>query len=709
MSFHPVIGIDLGTTYSAVAAWDSDLEQAVIIPDRLETPGSPTPSVVSLDRSTNRVIVGVAAKRNLPYDPANTVLEIKREMGEVFREDTLDKYRARGVYRPFEPVEGGYEGDPVMVPFCNERFRPQEISAFILRKMKGVAEAHLGQEVRDAVITVPAYFTAKQRKATEDAALLAGLYPRQLIPEPTAAAICYGADQHASERRIYLVYDLGGGTFDVSIIAAELNNVDVVATSGDPRLGGADFDEAITKWATSQLPPELRSLVEGDERLKAIIRGHAEAAKIELSTYPETKIILPELRPEAPPVLDLSREVFVSLIDDLLGKSLSYVDNAIQRAEKKGTTRDQVDAILLVGGSVRIPRVKERLLEYFERDEDFVQSDLDPDAVVARGAGRVAMKFHPTPHEFDVTNLPDQTLVDLDAEEELGTHQLITEHSLGVGVQDNRVVRIVEASTHIPVSVRRGGFANPGPVSDLEARVFQGEGEFTWENDLLGIVHLGPMEPKSEGFHKFEISFALDVNGTLAVTVHHLNEGKDYTERFEEKTAVAASDLSRMYEKIKAMYGEVEPVAEAEIPPPPPPVPPGPAAAGEPVPAPPAPPEPAQPQPTGAEPVPAPPAPPQPPQPEAAEAAPATTPEAPGETRAGDHQDLLEPTAEVPADFNRIVRRAKKHLLRNPDPELAHAFNRFITALNAGEEREELEDLGDDLEDAYFDSRSRSG
>ena len=319
-------------------------------------------------------------------------------------------------------------------------------------------------------------------------------------------------------------------------------------------------------------------------------------------------------------------------------------------------------------------------MEYFERDEDFVKADLDPDAVVARGAGRIARKFHPTPHKFDITNRPGKDLVDSEAEEELGTHQLITEHSLGVGVQDNRVVRIVGNSTHIPVSVRRGGFANLGPSPDLEARVFQGEGEFIWENDLMGIVHLGPMEPKPSGHHKFEITFAIDLNGMLSVTVHHLNEGKDYTERFEEKTAVADSDLSRRYKKLDKMYGDLEPEPELEVPPPPPPVPQEPPVAEEPS-------SPSDPTPPGAVP-------------------PATEPIVPG---ASGSEELLDPEGGVPQDFARLVRRTKKHLLRSPDPALTEAYNRFVTALNAGQDKGELEELGDDLEDAYFDSRSRSG
>jgi molecular chaperone DnaK len=228
---HRVIGIDLGTTYSAVAAFDLDEEQAEVIVDRSDADAATTPSVVAYDPMTEKVTVGWQAKRNLPNNPENTIIEIKREMGAVA--DSGD----------------GREPDPLTVRFAGQDCLPQFISAFTLRKMKEIAEAEIGEEIRDAVITVPAWFPEPQRAATRQAALLAGLYPRQLVPEPTAAAICYGVDRDDPSRHHYLVYDLGGGTFDVSIIKTEREEIDVIATAGDKRLGGGDFDNAVTEWA----------------------------------------------------------------------------------------------------------------------------------------------------------------------------------------------------------------------------------------------------------------------------------------------------------------------------------------------------------------------------------------------------------------------------------------------------------------------------
>ncbi|HEY7544278.1 MAG TPA: Hsp70 family protein, partial [Blastocatellia bacterium] len=423
---HRVIGIDLGTTYSAVAAYNQNMEQAEIINNPEDSNAPTTPSVVSLDPMTRKAIVGRAAKRNLAHDPLNTVIEIKREMGEVFIPETLDKFQARGIFRA---KEDGYEGDPVKVRFSDQWFMPQEISAFTLMKMKEIAEAEIGEEIRDAVITVPAYFTEKQKKATKEAALLAGLYPRQLIPEPTAAAICYGVDQLEPVRKVYLVYDLGGGTFDVSIITVEEQRIDVVATSGDPRLGGGDFDDAITEWAVEELRRDYKMDVANNPRAKAIIKLNAEKTKIELSTFASAKMPLLELKPDSPPVLELTREKFEELIDPLLGKSLSYVDTAIKMAEeKRGVRREDIDAILLVGGSSRIPKVKTRLLDYFQKDESFVRANLDPDAVVARGAAMLALRFMPSPPPFDITHSPDASQINTLAEDELKI-LYITEHS----------------------------------------------------------------------------------------------------------------------------------------------------------------------------------------------------------------------------------------------------------------------------------------
>lgn len=384
-NLHPVIGIDLGTTYSAVAVYDTFTTQAEVIMNS-DDPGRETvPSVVAYNPQTGGVIVGTHAKRNLPNDPANTVIEIKREMGEVFTKQLLLKYdpQGEGKFRPRD-FEAGFEGDPVHVRFAGEWYRPQEISAFILMKMKAIAEAELGGEVRDAVVTVPAYFTESQKAATKEAALLAGLYPRQILPEPTAAAICYGLDQYEPVRKIYLVYDLGGGTFDVSIIAVEQDKIDVLATSGDRRLGGGDFDDAITGWALDEL--RVNHGINGvTPEVRATIKSRAEATKIALSTYETANLPVGDLLPASAGLagLSLTREKFEELIDSrYLLPSLIKVEDALAFAkEAKGLDRDAIDAILLVGGSSKIPKVRERLLDYFKKDDSFVRDDLNPDTV----------------------------------------------------------------------------------------------------------------------------------------------------------------------------------------------------------------------------------------------------------------------------------------------------------------------------------------
>ena len=563
--FHKVIGIDLGTTYSAVAAYDTYAEQAEIISNKIDASagsGETTPSVISLNQM-NKAIVGQAAKNNLAVRPQDTIIEIKREMGENFRPETLQKYNA-----------GNYsEKDPVRVFFAGEWMLPQAISAFTLMKMKEIAERELGEEIRDAVITVPAYFTEKQKKATKEAALLAGLYPRQLIPEPTAAAICYGVDKMESEKKTYLVFDLGGGTFDVSIIVVEGENIDVIATSGDPRLGGGDFDDAIVLWAIDQLKQKGVD-VSQDTSALARIKERAEATKILLSSFNSAKLDLMFLNNPNVQNLELTRETFEDIIDpvdpnrkSLLRKSLSYVDIAIKNAEmKKGVTRDHIDAILLVGGSSKIPKVKNMLLDYFQKDESFVRSDVNPDAVVARGAAIMAYRFKPSPPPFDIKRELDSSLVNRDVEDEMHI-SLITEHSLGVGIQENLVSRIVEQGSNIPIEVKRGGYVNSGPATDIPVEVFQGEGKYTYENTLIGTLHIGPMEPKPAGEHKFEVIFKLDINGLLTMIILHLNENREYVAQFEQKTGVGGDDaLIILRKKLLSLYAASSAQAPGSVP-----------------------------------------------------------------------------------------------------------------------------------------------
>lgn len=678
-NLHRVIGIDLGTTYSAVAAFNTFTEQTVIIRNVADGNSQTTPSVVSYDQISGKAIVGEWAKRNIVNEPSNTIIEIKREMGEEFSEETLKKFNVPpGVYRV---------GDPVKVHFAGQWLMPQEISAFILMKMKQIAEKEIGTTIHDAVVTVPAYFKEKQKSATKEAALLAGLYPHQLIPEPTAAAICYGVDRMEEEKKTYLIYDLGGGTFDVSIIQVEGIKIDVIATSGNPRLGGGDFDDAITNWILEQLRQQYKIDVSNDRSARALIKLEAEQAKIRVSTYPETLVNLLSLFPQNPPIITLTRQKVEELIDGYLENSLTFVDEAINLAGKNGVTRENIDAILLVGGSSKIPKVKLRLLDYFQKDEKFLRADADPDAVVARGAAILAKQFAPS-HNFDIRRPIDSTLVSSSADDQLQI-RLITEHSLGVRVQTEdsayRVSRIVERGTNIPVTVTRGGYINPENATMIEAQIYQGEGDFIQECTLIGTISWD-IEPRPAGYHKFEVTFELDINGILHVTIYHLNTGKPYKGDFNQKTAIGGVDaLSAIRDKLLRMYGEV-PLSNVQPPPPPGPVsqtvssstteanvqhsqsavppPPGPVS---------------------------------------------QTVTAPRPTDQNQQQyTLVEPKVEIPDQFKTTLRRSLRQIERQYNQKLVEAYNAFITALNEGKLKDELIDFEDDLLDVYEDVRKQN-
>lgn len=675
-NLHRVIGIDLGTTYSAVSAYNTYTEQAEIIVDHSTADAATTPSVVSLDPVTRKAMVGRAAKQNLPADPANTIIEIKREMGEEFRPETLEKYNAQNIFNAGDPVKAFLNGQWLL---------PQQISGLILMKMKEIAEAEIGEEIRDAVITVPAYFTERQRKATKEAALLAGLYPRQLIPEPTAAAICYGVDRAEEERRVYMVYDLGGGTFDVSIIQVQGTDIEVIATSGDPRLGGGDFDDLLTQWAVTELQSKFQINFAENPGAKARIKNLAEQAKINLSTHASTQLNLAELAPAQAPLLTITQTEFEALIHPLLIKSITYIDVALDGASKKGVRREDINAILLVGGSSKIPKVKSMLLDHFGKNEDFVRSDLNPDEVVARGAAIIAYRFSASPAPFDITRQQESTLMNVDAVDQPNI-QLITEHSLGVEVQNKIFSKIVDQGTGIPIEITQGGYTNGSMASEIPVRVYQGEGTYVYENTLIGVLNIGPMTPQPEGFHKFEVTFKLDMNGLLSMTINHVNEGRSYQAVFEHKTGVGGdAALIPMRQKLLQIYlsaaaqanaGQAAGYGPGAVPPPPPmpgavPPPPGYAAPDVYTPA----------------------TPPPPPAPQ------------PSPVTAADAVELLEPEGDVPDEFKSIVRRAKKQLLVEMNADLARAYNAFAQAFNENKSIDELQDLSDELEDAYHDAR----
>jgi molecular chaperone DnaK (HSP70) len=653
---HHVVGIDLGTTYSAVAAFDPDLEQAEIILNDKQR--GTTPSVVAWNPQSGKVTVGQEAKASIAQDPGNVVIEIKREMGEVFDQERLVKYLATDRFVP---------GDPLQVQLAGRWWRPQEISAFILMKMKEVAQAELGEpEILDAVITVPAYFRENQRGATKEAALLAGLYPLQLIAEPTAAAICYGLDRFEGRRRAYLVYDLGGGTFDVSIIHVEGERVIVVATSGDQRLGGGDFDDAITDWATGELAAHHGLDIKHDPRARAIVKAHAELSKERLSDFQTTTLSLLELRPAEPPVLTLTRDRFEELIRYDLTRTLHSVEEAIRQASAKGLERNDLDAVLLVGGSTKIPAVRRMLADYFGRGDDFVKLDLDPAAVVARGAAIMASRFSPSPPPFDLGHAPEPGLAVTNPRGVVDVLP-ITEHTLSVGVVGKRVVPLIERGTAIPVSATQSRFTNEGPSETLEAPVFQGESEYQPDNTRIGTVYLDGLDPRPKGYHQFQVTYSLDENGLLAVEVKEARSGKVWESRFEHETLVnSVSQLEVRRQELLRLYGST-PAA-----PPPGYAPPAPRSAAE------------------------------------VGTAPATGGPEPGPPVI-EHDTPVELDREaLPAELRFLVDRVRRQLSRTPeDGKLREAYQAFATAVANGSSEDDVLDLADALDDELHRARTR--
>jgi molecular chaperone DnaK (HSP70) len=659
---HKVIGIDLGTTYCCVAAYDDVTRTAEVTLD--ENKSRTTPSVVGLDPANpNLVIVGEVAKRNGPADPANTIIEIKREMGELFKASSLDKFNARSKW---------HEGQPVRVKFGGEWRLPQEISAFILMRMKAIAEREFGEEVRDAVITVPAYFTANQKKATEDAALLAGLYPRQLIPEPTAAAACYGLDRYEERQHIYLVYDLGGGTFDVSIIQVQEEKVEVIATSGDPRLGGGDFDDLIASWALAECRKQGLDLT-ANPVARARMKFLAEQTKIQLSRESTADLVVSDPQSGQSRVLRLARQQFEQMIDPLLQRSLTSVVQAMGFAAEKGVNRETIDAILLVGGSTKIPHVKSVLLDHFRKGDEFVRDDGNPDLLVARGAALIAQKFQPSPAPFDIRHKPESTLINLSAQSALDI-TLITEHSLGVGVQENKFDPLIKRGSCIPYSASKP-YTNPEGATVVNAPIYQGEGDYVQQNTLIGNMQIGPMTPLPAGQHHFDVTFSLDENGLLSVLVNHVNESKTYKAEFRHEASVKGDDaLISLRENILASFSPSPPLGDSTV--------------GDP-------PQEYQPTPpprAGQEGAAAPPA---------EGAAPSEAPPARGSSVGAGMAALVLLTVEVKDEFKSLVRRAHKQLLRGTNPALVAAYNAFVTAANSGTADEQLTDLFDELDEAY--------
>ena len=510
-----IIGIDLGTTNSVVSVMEGG--QAVVIPN--QEGGRTTPSVVGFTKSGER-LVGTVAKRQSVTNPENTVYSIKRFMGRRFNEVTEEMKLV-----PYKVVAG--ENGDARVEIMGKRYSPPEISAMILTKLKEAAEAYLGEKVTKAVITVPAYFNDTQRQATKDAGQIAGLEVMRIINEPTAAALAYGLDKKTNET--IAVYDFGGGTFDISILEVGDGVVEVKSTNGDTHLGGDNLDQRVIDWLVQEFKKETGVDVSKDQMALQRLKEAAEKAKIELSTVLETEINLPFLTADAsgPKHMNvkLTRARLEQMTADILDRASGPCRQALSDA---GTTPAQIDEVVLVGGSTRMPKVQQQVRDLFAKEPN---KSVNPDEVVAVGA---AVQGGVLGGE-----VKDVLLLD------------VTPLSLGIETLGGVFTRLIERNTTIPTRKSEIFSTAADNQTSVEIKVFQGERSMAADNKLLGVFQLVGIPPAPRGLPQVEVTFDIDANGILNVTA------KDKATNNEQKiTITSSSGLSK--DEVEKMARDAE-------------------------------------------------------------------------------------------------------------------------------------------------------
>ncbi|MFP6009889.1 molecular chaperone DnaK [Helicobacter pylori] len=506
-----VIGIDLGTTNSAMAVYEGNEAKIIANKEGKNT----TPSIVAFT-DKGEILVGESAKRQAVTNPEKTIYSIKRIMGLMFNEDKAKEAEKR---LPYKIVD---RNGACAIEISGKVYTPQEISAKILMKLKEDAESYLGESVTEAVITVPAYFNDSQRKATKEAGTIAGLNVLRIINEPTSAALAYGLDKKESEK--IMVYDLGGGTFDVTVLETGDNVVEVLATGGDAFLGGDDFDNRVIDFLAAEFKSETGIEIKNDVMALQRLKEAAENAKKELSSAMETEINLPFITADAtgPKHLakKLTRAKFESLTEDLMEETISKIESVIKDAR---LTKNEISEVVMVGGSTRIPKVQERVKAFINKD---LNKSVNPDEVVAVGASIQGGVLK--------GDVKDVLLLD------------VTPLSLGIETLGGVMTKVIDRGTTIPAKKSQVFSTAEDNQPAVSIMVLQGERELARDNKSLGKFDLQGIAPAPRGVPQIEVTFDIDANGILTVSAQDKNTGKSQEIKISGSSGLSDSEIEKM-------------------------------------------------------------------------------------------------------------------------------------------------------------------